>query len=224
MHYSFQFGEVFKHWPDLLSGAIITLIVAFIAFWLGCVIGLLGAMAEQHAHRDVRKLVRGYVVFFTNTPSLIQIFVLFYGLPDIGIVLSPMTAVLTGLSLNAGAYLTDIMRSGLVSVSKTELEAAASLNMSAWQSFRYVTLPHLAKTIYPLLSNFFIWILLGSSIGGLFGVNELTGAVIEISSSTFRSIESFTVAAGLYVVLTFIASAFLYAIGYGCFRVRARFI
>ncbi|WP_158782161.1 amino acid ABC transporter permease [Pantoea sp. BAV 3049] len=224
MHYSFQFGEVLKHWPDLLTGALITLVVAFIAFWIGCTIGLLGALAEMHARSGMRKLVRGYVVFFTNTPSLIQIFVLFYGLPDVGIVLSPMTAVLIGLSLNAGAYLTDIMRSGLVSVSKTELEAAASLNMSAWQSFRYVTLPHLAKTIYPLLSNFFIWILLGSSIGGLFGVNELTGVVIEIGSSTFRSIESFAVAAGMYVVLTFIASAFLYAIGYWCFRVRARFI
>lgn len=224
MHYDFQFGEVLKNWPDLLSGAAVTLLVAFISFWLGCVIGLLGAMAEQHGRSGLRKLVRGYVVFFTNTPSMIQIFVLFYGLPDVGIVLSPMTAVLIGLSLNAGAYLTDIMRGGLVSVSKTELEAASSLNMSAWQSFRYVTLPHLAKTIYPLLSNFFIWILLGSSIGGLFGVNELTGKVIEISSSTFRSIESFTVAAGIYVALTFIASAFLYAIGYYCFRVRARFI
>lgn len=224
MHYSFQFGEVIKHWPELLSGALITLLVAFLAFWIGCVIGLLGALAEQHARPGVRRMVRGYVVFFTNTPSLIQIFVLFYGLPDFGIVLSPMTAVLIGLSLNAGAYLTDIMRSGLVSVNKAELEAAETLNMSRMQRFRFVTLPHLAKTIYPLLSNFFIWILLGSSIGGLFGVNELTGAVIEISSSTFRSIESFAVAAGLYVVLTFIASAFLYAIGYWCFRVRARFI
>lgn len=224
MHYSFQFGEVLKHWNELLSGAVITLIVAFISFWIGCVIGLLGALVEQHAKPAARRLVRGYVIFFTNTPSLIQIFVLFYGLPDFGIVMSPMTAVLIGLSLNAGAYLTDIMRSGLVSVSKTELEAAASLNMSTWQSFRYVTLPHLAKTIYPLLSNFFIWILLGSSIGGLFGVNELTGAVIDISSTTFRSIEAFTVAAGMYVVLTFIASAVLYGVGYWCFRVRARFI
>ncbi len=224
MHYTFQFGEVLQHWNELLTGAAITLVVAFISFWIGCVIGLLGALAEQHARSAVKKLVRGYVIFFTNTPSLIQIFVLFYGLPDFGIVLSPMTAVLTGLSLNAGAYLTDIMRSGLVSVSKTELEAAQTLNLSAWQSFRYVTLPHIAKTIYPVLSNFFIWILLGSSIGGLFGVNELTGAIIDISSTTFRSIEAFSVAAGMYVILTFIASAMLYGVGYWCFRVRARFI
>jgi len=224
MHYTFQFGEILKHWPDLLSGALVSLLVAFIAFWLGCLIGLAGALAQQHASIWLRRLVRGYVVFFTNTPSLIQIFVLFYGLPDVGIVLSPMTAVLIGLSLNAGAYLTDIMRSGLVSVKKAELEAAATLNMSAWQSFRYVTLPHLAKTIYPLLSNFFIWIVLGSSIGGLFGVNELAGQAIEISSTSMRSIEAFTVTAGIYVVLTFIASAFLYAVGYWGFRVRARFI
>lgn len=224
MHYTFQFGEILKHWPDLLAGAGITLVIAFLAFWIGTVIGLAGALAQQHAAPWLRRLVRSYVVFFTNTPSLIQIFVLFYGLPDVGIVLSPMAAVLIGLSLNAGAYLTDIMRSGLVSVKKAELEAAATLNMNPWQSFRYVTLPHLAATIYPVLSNFFIWILLGSSIGGLFGVNELTGKAIDISSSSMRSIEAFTVTAGIYVVLTFIASLFLYAVCYWCFRVRARFI
>lgn len=89
MHYTFQFGEVLQHWNELLTGAAITLVVAFISFWIGCVIGLLGALAEQHARSGVKKLVRGYVIFFTNTPSLIQIFVLFYGLPDFGIVLSP---------------------------------------------------------------------------------------------------------------------------------------
>lgn len=224
MHYSFQFGEIFKQWPQLLAGAGITLLVGFLAFWIGLLIGLAGALAQQHGRRWLQRLVRGYVVFFTNTPSLIQIFVLFYGLPDVGIVLSPMAAVLIGLSLNAGAYLTDILRGGLVSVKKAELEAAATLNMSARQSFRYVTLPHLAATLYPMLSNFFIWILLGSSIGGLFGVNELAGKAIEISSTSMRSIEAFTVTAGIYVVLTFIASLFLYAVGYFCFRVRARFI
>lgn len=224
MHYSFQFGEILKQWPELLAGAGVTLLVGFLAFWIGMLIGLAGALAQEQASGWIRKLVRGYVVFFTNTPSLIQIFVLFYGLPDIGIVLSPMAAVLIGLSLNAGAYLTDIIRGGLVSVKKAELEAAATLNMNGWQSFRYVTLPHLAATLYPMLSNFFIWILLGSSIGGLFGVNELAGKAIDISSTTMRSIEAFTVTAGIYVVLTFIASLFLYAVGYFCFRVRARFI
>lgn len=224
MHYSFQFGDILKAWPDLLAGAGVTLLVAFGAFWAGLAIGLAGALAQQHARPWVRRLVRSYVVFFTNTPSLIQIFILFYGLPDLGIVLSPMAAVLIGLALNAGAYLTDILRAGLVSVKQAELEAAATLNMSAWQSFRYVTLPHLAATLYPMLSNFFIWILLGSSIGGLFGVNELAGKAIDISSTTMRSIEAFSVTAGIYVVLTFIASLFLYALGYFCFRVRARFI
>ncbi len=224
MHYSLQFGEILRHWPDLLAGALTTLLVAFVAFWTGVSIGLGGALAQRHGRPWLRRTVRAYVVFFTNTPSLIQLFVLFYGLPDVGIVLSPMQAVLIGLSLNAGAYLTDIFRGGLASVRQAELEAAATLNMNAWQRFRYVTLPHLAQTLYPMLSNFFIWIVLGSSIGGLFGVDELAGKAIEISATTLRSIEAFSVAAALYVVLTFIASLFLYAVGYCCLRVRARFI
>lgn len=224
MHYSLQFGEILRHWPDLLAGALTTLLVAFVAFWTGILIGLGGALAQRHGQPWLRRTVRAYVVFFTNTPSLIQLFVLFYGLPDAGIVLSPMQAVLIGLSLNAGAYLTDIFRGGLASVRQAELEAAATLNMNAWQRFRYVTLPHLAQTLYPMLSNFFIWIVLGSSIGGLFGVDELAGKAIEISSTTMRSIEAFSVAGALYVVLTFIASLFLYAVGYYCLRVRARFI
>jgi len=222
MSYTFQFGEVFKHFPYLLEGALITLLVTFIAFFIGAAIGLVGAVTQRSGAVIPTRCVRAYVLFFTNTPALIQIFVLFYGLPDIGIVLSPILAVIIGLSLNAGAYLTDIMRSGLSSVRQTELDAAATLNMGRWQSFRFVVLPHLAQTIYPLLSNFFIWLLLGSSIGGLFGLNELTGRAIDVSSSNFRTIETFIVIAGIYVILTFVASGVLYLTGYICFRVKGK--
>ncbi len=199
MTYTLQFREVFKHFPELLHGALLTLEIAFVAFWAGSIIGAAGAMGKVYGRRGVRRLVQAYVLFFTNTPALIQIFVLFYALPDYGIMMSPFMASTIGLTLNAGAYLTEVMRAGVMSVRRTEMEAAETLSMSALQSFCYVILPHIARTIYAPLSSMFIWLVLGSSIAGLFGVNELTGTAIDIGASTFRTIEVFLITGAIYV-------------------------
>ena len=224
MDYTFQFGVVTKHLPYLIGGAWLSLLLAFLAFWAGAVIGLLGAMGKTFGGRVVYRVIDVYVVFFTNTPALVQIYVIFYGLPDIGIVLSPFNSVLLGLTLNCGAYLTEIQRAGFQSVRREELEAAETLGMSLWQTVRYVIAPHIAKTLYAPLSNFYIWIVLGSSMAGIFAVEELTGRAINVSSSTFRTIEVFTYTAGIYVVLTVVASALLALIGRHAFRVKARIL
>ena len=222
MDYTFQFGVVAKHLPYLIGGAWLSLLLAFLAFWAGAVIGLLGAMGKTFGGRVLYRVIDIYVVFFTNTPALVQIYVIFYGLPDLGIVLSPFNSVLLGLTLNCGAYLTEIQRAGFQSVRREELEAAETLGMSLWQTVRYVIAPHIAKTLYAPLSNFYIWIVLGSSMAGIFAVEELTGRAINVSSSTFRTIEVFTYTAGIYVVLTVVASALLALIGRHAFRVKAR--
>ena len=222
MDYTFQFGVVAEHIPYLIGGAWLSLLLAFLAFWTGAVIGLLGAMGKTFGGRVLYRVIDVYVVFFTNTPALVQIYVIFYGLPDLGIVLSPFNSVLLGLTLNCGAYLTEIQRAGFQSVRREELEAAETLGMSLWQTVRYVIAPHIAKTLYAPLSNFYIWIVLGSSMAGIFAVEELTGRAINVSSSTFRTIEVFTYTAGIYVVLTVIASALLALLGRHAFRVKAR--
>ncbi|MEO1201174.1 MAG: amino acid ABC transporter permease [Pseudomonadota bacterium] len=222
MDYTFQFAAVFEELPYLLGGALITLQIAFVSFWGGAVIGLFGAIAKVYGGRVSRGIANGYVVAVTNTPALVQIFLLYYALPDLGVLLDPMTAVLIGLVLNAGAYLTEILRAGVQSVRKSEIEAATTLGMSGLQTVRYVMLPHIAKTIYAPLSNFFVWLVLGSSLAALFGVEELTGRAINISTANLRSIETFVVVAGIYVVLTVIASASLALVGRWAFRVKAK--
>jgi polar amino acid transport system permease protein len=128
-----------------------------------------------------------------------------------------------GLILNAGAYLTLIMRAGFLSVRRTELEAGQVLGMSVFQQIRFIVLPHIAKSIYPALANFFIVILvMGTSIGALVGVDELTGQAINLSSVNYRWLEYFTVVALMYVVLTFVASIGLALLGRWAFRVKAR--
>ena len=224
MDYTFQFGVVAEHIPYLIGGAWLSLLLAFLAFWTGAVIGLLGAMGKTFGGRVLYRAIDVYVVFFTNTPALVQIYVIFYGLPDLGIVLSPFNSVLLGLTLNCGAYLTEIQRAGFQSVRREELEAAETLGMSLWQTVRYVIAPHIAKTLYAPLSNFYIWIVLGTSMAGIFAVEELTGRAINVSSTTFRTIEVFTYTAGIYVVLTVIASALLALIGRHAFRVKAKIL
>ncbi len=222
MDYTFQFSEVLEDLPYLLGGAIITLQIAFIAFWGGAIIGIFGAVAKVYGHQTVRKITSTYVILLTNTPALVQIFLLYYALPDAGILLPPMTAVLIGLVLNSGAYLTEILRAGVISVRRSEMEAATALGMSGLQILRFVMLPHIAKTIYAPLSNFFIWLVLGSSLAALFGVEELTGRAINISTTSFRSIETFTVVAAIYIILTIIASTSLALVGRWAFRVKAK--
>lgn len=222
MDYAFQYRAVLEELPYLLGGALVTLQIAFVTFWGGAAIGIVGAVAKVYGGPLSRRVAGTYVVLVTNTPALVQIFLLYYALPDAGILLGPLTAVLIGLTLNAGAYLTEILRAGVLSVRASELDAALTLGMSRLQILRHVMLPHIMKTIYAPLSNFFVWLVLGSSMAALFGVEELTGRAINISTASLRSIETFTVVAVIYVVLTVIASASLALVGRVAFRVRAR--
>jgi polar amino acid transport system permease protein len=220
MNYTFQFGEAFKEFPLLLSGAVLTMQLAFLSFWGGAIIGLAGATAKIYGGKFTRKLAGWYVTFFTNTPALLQIYFIYYGLPEFGILLPSFSSVLLGLTLNAGAYLTEIQRAGFISVRRTELEAAETLGMSLAQQLRFVIVPHIAKTIYPPLANFFILLVLGSSIAAIFTIDELTGVAINVSTANYRWLEMFIVVAAMYIVITFIASFLLAMIGRYAFRVK----
>lgn len=223
MNYTFQFGVALHQLPGLLQGAVVTFELGLLTFWGGALIGLLGASLKTFGGPVLRRLAGAYVIFFTNTPALIQIYFLYFGLPDFGIRWDPFTCTLIGLTLNAGAYLTEIMRAGFISVHRNEMEAAETLGMSLWQQIRFVIVPHIAKTIYPALANFFVVILvMGTSVGAVIGVNELTGQAINISTENYRWIEMFVVVAGIYVVLTLIASLSLALVGRWAFRVKAK--
>ncbi|MGL4242010.1 MAG: amino acid ABC transporter permease [Beijerinckiaceae bacterium] len=217
-----QYGQVFGYLPDFMVGAGIALVIAFVAFALGLLIGLAGASTLAYGSRPARTLVRAYVSFFTNTPQLVQIFFLFFALPEFGVLLSPVQAVLIGMTLNAGAYLTEIQRAGFQSLPQAEIDAAETLGFTRLQTVRYVIAPHIAKALYPSLSNHYIIMTLGTSMAAIFGVEELTARALNANAISFRSIEIFSLTALIYIALTMIASTILYTFGRVMFRVKAR--
>jgi polar amino acid transport system permease protein len=223
MNYSFQYSVVWANFDALLQGAWLTFQLGVLAFAGGLLIGLVGAAIKTFGPLPLRLIVDGYVIFITNTPALIQIYFLYFGLPEVGIRWSNEACVLIGLILNAGAYLTMILRAGFLSVRKQELEAGQTIGMSLLQQIRYIIVPHIAKSIYPAVANFFIVILvMGTSIGAVIGVDELTGQAINLSTVNYRWLEYFSVIAVMYVVLTFIASIGLALLGRWAFRVKAK--
>ena len=222
MSYTLQFGQVTGYLPYLIGGAWLSLQIAFLAFCGGMVIGLFGAMAKTFGGPVPRHLTNAYVTFFMNTPQLVQIYFIFFALPDAGILLSSYEAVLIGMTLNAGAYLTEIQRAGFISVHRNEMEAAETLGMSLMQRVRYVVMPHIARVLFPPLSNQYILMTLGTSMAAIFGVEELTGRAMNVNAETFRSIEVFSMTAGLYIVVTLVATLVLGLLGRTLFRARMR--
>lgn len=217
-----QYGQVLHYLPDFLLGAGMALWIAFVAFCGGLLIGLFGAAMISYAPRPFRWPVIAYVRFFTYTPQLVQIFFLFFALPEFGVTLSPVVAVLIGMTLNAGAYLTEIERAGFASVPQAELDAAETLGFSRAQTVWYVIAPHVIRALYPALSNHYIIMTLGTSMAAIFGVEELTGRALNANAISFRSVEIFSITAGIYVVLTIIASLILWTLGRVLFRVKAK--
>lgn len=222
MGYTLQYGQVYPYLGYLAEGAVLSFGLAAIGFLAGWLIGLVCAAITEYGRGPLRWPVRAYVIFFLNTPILVQIFFLYFALPDYGIYLSSFQAVTLGLALNAGAYLTEIQRAGFASMRREELEAAATLGFSRAQTIRYVIVPHIVKVLYPPLSNQYILVTMTSSIAAIFGIEELTGRAYNINSITFRSLEIFSITALYYVALTFLASTILYAIGRYMFRIKAK--
>ena len=174
MGYTLVYTQVLEFLPYLIKGAWISLQIAILAFFGGMFFGLILATIRTFGNKILNKIVICYVTFFTNTPQLVQIYFLFFALPEFGILLSPYIAVLLGMTLNAAAYLCEIQRAGFLSIRQNELDAAKTLNFSLVQQVKYVILPHIMRVLFPPLSNHYIIMTLGTSMAAIFGVEELT--------------------------------------------------
>ena len=222
MNYTFQFGVVLARWPEFLEGGVITLQLALAGFWLGAPFALLLAWISTSGAGWGKRLAGAYVTFLTNIPVLIQVWFLYFGLPEVGILFNKYVCVVLALVAATSAYGCEIMRAGFLSVHRAEIEAAATLGFSRAQTVWYVIVPHIVRTIYPALANYFIVLTLSTSMAMIVGINELTGSALNIASENYRNLESITVAAVLYIFITFAMSLSLALVGRWAFRVKAR--
>ena len=209
LEYTFRFRDVFSYQDLLLEGALLTLQLTGLAIIFGVIIGVLGAAIKNSQFWQLRWIVGVYVEVIRNTPLLVQLFILFFGLPSIGIKLGAITAATIALSINLGAYLIEIIRAGIEAIAKSQVEAGLCLGMSRYQLFRYVILFPALKMIYPAATSQFVLLLVASSVCSLVGAVDLFHAAAFIESRTFRSLEAYLVITVLYLLMAlFFRTAF----------------
>ena len=216
--YSLTFGPVLERWPLLVDGLVLTIVLTLVGMIVGTGAGLLIALARRSAHRPLRWLARFYVEIFRNTPLLVQLFIVYLGLPSLGIRFSPVAAACLSLVLNNAAYTGEIIRAGLAATPRGQVEAAKSLALRPWQILALIVLPPALARVYPALVSQNVLLMLSTGITSAIGAQELTAVVSDINSDTFRSIEAFSVAAGLYLLLNYLQRLLLWLLGLRLFR------
>jgi polar amino acid transport system permease protein len=199
--YNFNFRDVFSNFDLLLEGMWLTLQLSAITMVLGLAVGILVALMKTWGPRPLRWLAAGYVEAIRNTPLLVQLFIIFFGLPSLGLRLTAGQAAIIALTVNLGAYATEIVRAGIEAIHKSQIEAGLSLGMSRLQVFRYVVLFPGLKVIYPALASQFILLMLATSIVSLIAAEDLFHMAAFLESRTFRSFEIYLVVTGLYLVM-----------------------
>ena len=202
----FFFELLPKYLPFLLEGAVVTVQLSVISMVAGVAIGLLCALGAMSNQPLLRWGVAIYVEIMRNVPLLVVLLVIYFTLPQIGLTLPGFAAGVVGLSLNVGAYLSEVFRAALGSVDKGEKEAALALGMSRLTAFRRVTLPQALRIAVPTVGGFFIALLKDSSLVSFIAVTELMRQGTILISNTFRSMEIYFMVAMVYFVLSFVAA------------------
>jgi polar amino acid transport system permease protein len=209
----FDFAVVLAQWPMLLRGLGLTVTLTAFSAVLGALLGTACAWARLHGGRGLKRVVGGYVELVRNTPFIIQLFFIFFGLPSLGLRLSVEFACVLAMVLNLGAYACEIVRAGLQATPRGQLEAAMSLALTPWQTFSRVVLPPALARIWPALVSQIIIVMLGSAVCGQISAEELSQAANLISSRTFRSFESYIIVTMLYLLLAIALRQLLYWAG-----------
>ena len=203
-----DFSGTFARSDLFVHAAMLTVVLSAVSLALGMLVGLVGASFRLSKSKLLSGIAGAYVEVIRNTPFLVQIYIVYFGLPSVGIRISEMTAAVLSLTLYAGAYITEIVRAGILTISEGQREAARTLGLSPFKTFRYVILVPALSAIFPALTSQFILIMLASSVVSVISVPELTGVANDIQGLTFRSLEAFLVVAAIYLALTALFKGF----------------
>lgn len=203
-HYQLNFTDLVPYYKDILSGLGLTIEITFFVTILGILLAILGSYVAIGTNKFLKKLVGSFVEIIRNTPFIVQLFFVYFGLPTIGFKLSALEAGVIAMVINLGAYSTEIIRAGIESTSKGQWEAAQTLGLQWSQAFIHVILPQAFQKIAPALISQCVIVMLGSSILSQISIEELTFTANFIQSRTFLSFESYFVITAIYLVLAII--------------------
>lgn len=221
MTYVFQFGLVFDKFPLLLDGALLTVRLAAMSLVLGLAVAFTCAYLRTAAPKPVRALVIGYVEVVRNTPFLVQLYIIFFSLPSIGLRMDANEAALVAMVVNFGAYATEIVRAGVQSIPAGQVEVGMALGLKRFQIYRLIILFPAVKAVYPALTSQFVLLLLGSSVVAAISANELTAVANTLQSTTFRAFEVYIVVTLMYLAIAVAFRGFFAAVYWAVF-VRGR--
>jgi polar amino acid transport system permease protein len=222
MSYNFKFSALLPYTDQILRGIALTLELSVVTMMIGLLIGLLVALGRSSPMPAIRGAVQAYVEAIRNTPLLVQLFLVFFGLPSLGIRLDANTAATIALSINLGAYTGEILRAGFESSRTSQVEAGRSLGLTAGQTFRHVVLFPAIKAIYPALASQFVLLMLATSVVSSIGATELFHEAAFIDSRTYRSFETYALITLAYLVMTLVLRGLFSAIYWLVFVRRPR--
>lgn len=220
MDYSFDFGSITQYLPVLFKGIGVTVQLIVTGALLGVALGIACAWARTQGPAWLRPVVVAYVELIRNTPFLIQLFFIFFGLPSIGIQLSEMTAASLAMVINLGAYSCEIIRAGIQATPRGQWEAGISLAMSRFEVFRHVVLIPALQRIWPALSSQIVIVMLGSAVVSQIAAEDLTFAANFIQSRNFRPFEIYFVTTAIYLCLAILLRQVLSGVGWWLFPRR----
>jgi len=212
VHYDFQFADVFAAWPLLAKGTWITVQLSLSATLIGLAIAIFCAWGKTWGPRPLRWVIQAYIELIRNTPFLVQLFFFFFALPAVGLRWSPYAAALVAMFVNLGAYATEIIRAGIESIPKGQIEAGLALSLKPHQVFRLIILKPALRAIFPALTSQFILLMLSSAVVSVISADDLTSVAANLQSQTFRSFEIYIVVTGIYLALALAFSALFRAI------------
>ncbi len=208
-----QFAPVVADASILIAGLWLTAKLSLAAIILGSMIGLAAAIVRTQGQPGGRWSVDAYVELIRNTPFLVQLYIIFFGLPAIGIRMPAEYAGLLAMTINLGAYTAEIFRAGIESVHRSQIEAGLSLAMTRGQIFRHVILRPAVARVWPSLTSQYVLIMLASSVCSFISVEELSGGAALIQSNTFRSLEVYLLVTAIYLGLALVLKGLLAIVG-----------
>src|SRR5579863_10176611 len=205
----FSLQDMIGFLPSLLEGALITIAVSLLAFGLALVLGLAACIARISKLAPLRGVAAFYIQFIRGTPLLLQLFFIYYVLPYVGIVMTPFESGVIGLTLNYGAYMAEVFRSGIQAIPKGQWEAGSSVGMSRRLLLRRIILPQAIRIIVPALGNFFVSIFKDSALVSVITLRDLMFSGQLLASATYKHFEIFTMVAVIYFLISYPTAKFV---------------